>query len=148
MLAAKVVLLLLEGRQGIELLVPRPSRHVDLLPVESLHPVQACLLLRFTTPLIGQEITWGAMWITTLANTQAHSSLQPHLYDLTWVYLMMRRRGEPQAIIFQFALPCSLRRYHLTFLLCSIGMTGSGESFSLRLRTSQILRLSTRSKKI
>ncbi|KAI0065969.1 glycosyltransferase family 2 protein [Artomyces pyxidatus] len=55
--------------------------------------------------------------------------LQPHLYDLAArVYLLMRRKNEPQTVIFR-------------------GITGSGKSFSKDLLVNQVLRLSAHSKR-
>ncbi|GJJ06868.1 hypothetical protein Clacol_001064 [Clathrus columnatus] len=66
---------------------------------------------------------------TSVPTADSPKALQPHLYDLAArVYLVMRRRQEPQSIVFR-------------------GITGSGKTESSRLLLNQILRLSARSKK-
>ncbi|KDQ15535.1 glycosyltransferase family 2 protein [Botryobasidium botryosum FD-172 SS1] len=64
-----------------------------------------------------------------VADPSAAARLQPHIYELAArVYLMMRRRNESQSVVFR-------------------GITGSGKSYGARLFSSQILRLSTHSKR-
>ncbi|KAF4619536.1 hypothetical protein D9613_004681 [Agrocybe pediades] len=67
--------------------------------------------------------------VDTTGSTSGARELQPHLYDVAAkIYLLMRRRGESQGVIVR-------------------GITGSGKSTSLQLLTSQLLRLSTPTKK-
>ncbi|KAI9508915.1 glycosyltransferase family 2 protein [Russula earlei] len=66
---------------------------------------------------------------TSPPHSSSQPPLPPHPYDLAArAYLLMRRRGESQAIIFR-------------------GITGSGKSFSRDLLIKQILRLSAHSKR-
>ncbi|EIW83186.1 glycosyltransferase family 2 protein [Coniophora puteana RWD-64-598 SS2] len=66
---------------------------------------------------------------TKLGLTDARRAPQPHVYDLAAkIYLLMRRRNEPQAVIAR-------------------GVTGSGKTASSRLLVDQLLRLSAHSKK-
>ncbi|KAJ7483304.1 glycosyltransferase family 2 protein [Mycena latifolia] len=66
---------------------------------------------------------------TSLPAIDSPKPLQPHVYELACrMYLLMRRRAESQLVIAR-------------------GITASGKSASLRLLTSQLLRLSTHSRK-
>ncbi|CAK5267523.1 unnamed protein product [Mycena citricolor] len=66
---------------------------------------------------------------TNLPAIDSPKPLQPHMYETACrIYLLMRRRAEPQMIIPR-------------------GITASGKSASLRLLSSQLLRLSTHSRK-
>ncbi|KAH9965963.1 glycosyltransferase family 2 protein [Russula dissimulans] len=66
---------------------------------------------------------------TSPPHSSSEPPLPPHPYDLAAkAYLLMRRRGESQAIVFR-------------------GITGSGKSFSRDLLIKQILRLSAHSKR-
>ncbi|KAI5825421.1 chitin synthase [Schizophyllum commune Tattone D] len=66
---------------------------------------------------------------TSLPMADSPKPLQPHVYDLAArVYLMMRRRGESQALLTR-------------------GITGSGKSSTMQLFLQQLLRLSSHSKR-
>jgi chitin synthase len=82
---------------------------------------------------------------TSLPMVDSPRPLQPHLYDLAArLYLLMRRRRESQTVISRSAIFLRLFSVAHSFYR---GITGSGKSSSLRLLLSQILRLSSRSKK-
>ncbi|KAJ7623767.1 chitin synthase [Roridomyces roridus] len=66
---------------------------------------------------------------TSLPAIDSPKPLQPHVYELACrIYLLMRRRAESQLVIAR-------------------GITGSGKSASMRLLSSQLLQLSTHSRK-
>ena len=83
---------------------------------------------------------------TSLPMLDSPRPLQPHLYDLAArVYLLMRRRNEPQAVVTWFVT--YLVSFADTDIVGNRGITGSGKSSSQRLFLNQILRLSAYSKK-
>ncbi|KAF8165979.1 chitin synthase [Crassisporium funariophilum] len=116
------ILAVLQGRFRADL----PYTRIGSTHLVAVNPYKA---LANTNDASAQEYEERCYQDTSLTAVDSPRALQPHLYELAArVYLLMRRRGESQAVVTR-------------------GITGSGKTSSLRLFLSQILRLSTHSRK-
>lgn len=85
---------------------------------------------------------------TSLSLVDARRPPQPHVFELAaQMYLLMRRRGESQAVIARYASHDPTCYPICDTYKSSSGVSGSGKTFSIKLLVDQILRLSAHSKR-
>jgi chitin synthase len=123
-----------------------PSTWLGDSTLVSLNPFQ---VLASASEASQKDYRQRAYNISAGSLTEGHPArLQPHPYELACrVYLTMKRTGESQSVVFRCVPIHDGGMLQLTIVVLSSGLSGSGASTQLSLFTSQLLLLSSYTKK-